>query len=193
MTEGRRTMHRLSSALLLVSLLLAGCAHNMADRGADASIVYGYMDMSDAPTGMTYLTLQQVKPRTKEPYWQTGVQKVDGGYVFYHYGLPPGTYQITEFGGQNCLLIFCGTPYAYSFPLQGHNASALVIGKPGVYFVGSFKYKRIRNGIFRADNFDVVAAQDHPPQTDLLQALAKDAPQNPAIQAQLQAAMGGTR
>lgn len=183
--------HALASLLAIV--LLAGCTNNMKDRAADASIVYGYMDMSEAPTDLDWVALQQVKPRTKEPFWQAGVQKVGKGYVFYHYGLPPGTYQLNEFGGQNSFLIFGGTPYTYSFPRQGRNETALEVGKPGVYFAGAFKYKRIKNGLFKADNFEVVPITEFPARAAMLEAMQKDAPQHPAVQAQLQSALAKAR
>ncbi|MFZ5724654.1 MAG: hypothetical protein ACOY33_13465 [Pseudomonadota bacterium] len=175
-------------AVALLAFLLGACANNMADRAANGSVVYGYIDMSEAPTGLDWLSLLQVKPKTKEPYWQTGTEKVEKGYLFFHYGLTPGTYQISEFGGADRFLIFSGTPYVYSFSRQGRNESAIEIGKPGVYFIGAFKYKRIKNGFFKADNFDVVAVKEHPPKQLMLDTLLREAPEHAVVQSQLKAA-----
>lgn len=179
----------LSVAVVALALtLLSACTNNMKDRTADASVVYGYLDMEDAPTDLDWLTIQQVKPKTKEPYWHAGVEKVEKGYMFYHYGLPPGTYQVNEFGGQNSFLIFGGTPHVYSFGRQGRNESAIEIKKPGVYFIGAFRFKRYKNGFFKAQTFDIEAVKEHPPRKAMLDALLLDAPEHPGVQAQLKAA-----
>jgi len=180
---------QLSAAVAVVALiLLSGCANNFKDRAADASVAYGFIDMEDAPTDLDWLTIQQVKPKTKEPYWHAGVQKVEKGYLFYHYGLPPGTYQVTEFGGQNSFLIFSGTPHTYSFGRQGRNESAIEIKKPGVHFIGAFRFKRYKNGFFKAETFDIEAVKEHPPHKAMIEELLLDAPEHPGIQAQLKTA-----
>jgi len=139
--------------LLLAAVTLSACASGwqaVDDPPESTVMVYGYLDMEDAPTVVDYLHLKQVKPKSERPYWATGV---DEGY-FYSTGLVPGSYQFSTFGGVNCLLgnFLCGTPHEYSFPAQ---SEGFRFAKPGLYFLGSYKYKHIDRGLFKADNFDI--------------------------------------
>jgi hypothetical protein len=139
-------------ALLLVTTTLAACSgwQKVDDPPESTVMVYGFLDMEDAPTVVDYVHLKQVKPKSERPYWGTGVED---GY-FYSTGLVPGSYQFSTFGGVNCLLgnFLCGTPHEYSFPAQTEGFRFL---KPGLYFLGSYKYKHIDQGFFKADNFEI--------------------------------------
>jgi hypothetical protein len=83
--------HRLRFALALMTLgALAGCASGGHGRSIDDpsnSSVFGYVDMSEAPTSVTWATILQVAPAVEKPYWGTDVR--DG--LFYTSYLPPGT------------------------------------------------------------------------------------------------------
>lgn len=140
------------SALVLAATTLAACStwQTVDDPPETTVMVYGYLDMEDAPTVVDYVHLKQVKPKSETPYWSTAV---DEGH-FFATGLVPGSYQFSNFGGVNCLLgnFLCGTPHEYSFPAQGEGFR---FPKPGLYFLGSYKYKHIDRGMFKADNFDI--------------------------------------
>lgn len=140
------------SALLLAAATLTGCStwQKVDDPPESTALVYGYLDMEDAPTVLDYLHLKQVKPKSERPYWSTGVDK---GY-FFASGLVPGSYQFSNFGGVNCLIggFLCGTPHEYSFPAQGEGFR---FPRPGLYFLGSYKYEHIDRGFFKSDNFDI--------------------------------------
>lgn len=116
----------------------------------DASLVCGYLDMSDAPSQLEYFTVKQVLPKSDKPYWIFGVR--DG--VFCHLALPPGSYQLSEFGGTSGLhlgfITLGGSDYKFIFPAQ---ASGFRVPKPGVHFIGSFKYKK--TGTFFNRKFDI--------------------------------------
>lgn len=139
-------------ALLLTAASLAGCStwQKVDDPPESTVMVYGYLDMEDAPTVVDYVILKQVKPKAERPYWSMGVDK---GH-FFSTGLVPGSYQFSTFGGVNCLLgnFLCGTPHEYSFPAQG---DGFRFAKPGLYFLGSYKYRHIDQGFFKADNFEI--------------------------------------
>ena len=102
--------------------------------------------MDDAPTSIAYASLQQVAPPSEAPYWSLAVRKG----LFYSAYLPPGSYQLSRFGGSG----FWAGEHAYNFPRQG-NQTALRIEKPGIYFLGSFKYKTEKSGVFEPGKFSM--------------------------------------
>ena len=129
--------------------LLGGCAGGGHGRSIDDpsnSLVFGYVDMSDAPTSVSWATIMQVAPPTEKPYWGTDVR--DG--LFYTYYLPPGSYKLSALGGSG----FFKGQYQYNFPKQGSD-QAVRVAKPGIYYLGSYKYKKVKTGIFEADKFAI--------------------------------------
>jgi hypothetical protein len=155
--------------LLIALIALTACStwQKVDDPPESTVMVYGYLDMEDAPTVVDYVHLKQVKPKTDTPYWSTGV---DEGY-FFSTGLVPGSYQFSTFGGVDCLLgnFLCGTPHEYSFPAQ---TDGFRFPKPGLYFLGSYKYKHIDRGMFKADNFDIERIKA-PTELDVLKKVRK--------------------
>lgn len=157
-------------ALVAVVFLIAGCGSSpvmlRSDRGPDQyALVYGYIDMKDAPVGMDWITFRQVLPKTDKPFWHAAVS--DG--MFYISVLKPGMYQLDSFGGAP----FIGNTY-YTFPIprQGNDFGRFKISKPGVYYIGSFKYQAIHTGFFSPDKFNLVS-EASPSRTDLLNRLLK--------------------
>jgi hypothetical protein len=154
--------HRIWLVFGLITLgLLAGCASSGPERDINDptnSLVFGYIDMDDAPTGVTSASIVQVAPPSDTPYWGLGVNKG----LFYNSYLPPGSYQLSKFSGSG----FFAGQHEYSFPRQG-NQTALRIVKPGIYFLGSFKYKKVKTGIFEQDKF-AIEKIDKPTEADLL-------------------------
>ena len=169
---------------LLAAALSAGCASSGHERDINDptnSLVFGYIDMDDAPTSISYATIQQVAPPTDAPYWGLAVKKG----LFYHVALPPGSYQLSSFGGSG----FLSGEHRYSFPRQG-NQTALRIDKPGIYFLGSFKYKNVKTGMFEQGKFSIDPV-NKPTEADLLRRILdegsgiKDSAWRDKIQARL--------
>lgn len=136
-------------ALLAALALLAGCGTSGPTRRIDDpanSLVFGYIDMSDAPTGVDAAWLQQLSPPTEAPYWSLGVNKglFQSGYI------PPGTYQISRFFGSG----FFAGKNNYDFPRQG-NPTSVRIDKPGIYFLGAYKYRSEKSGFFEPGKFSI--------------------------------------
>ena len=154
--------HRNWLAYGLITLgLLAGCASRGPERDINDptnSLVFGHIDMEDAPTGVTYASLMQVAPPSNAPYWGLAVRKG----LFYSAYLPPGSYQLSRFGGSG----FFAGQHEYNFPRQG-SQTALRIVKPGIYFLGSFKYKKVKSGMFEQSKF-AIEKIDKPTESDLL-------------------------
>ena len=148
--------------------LLAGCASSGGPErdinDPNNSLVFGYIDMEDAPTDMTYAHLKQVFPATEFPYWPMGVED---GLILQQY-LPPGGYQLSNFGGSG----FLSGEHEYSFPNFGKNATAVRIDEPGIYFIGAFKYKEVDTGFFEQGKFDMERISS-PSERELLQRISE--------------------
>lgn len=112
------------------------------------SIVFGYLDMDDAPTKLKWISMKRVRPRTPKPYYNFWVKK---GF-FYRASVPLGSYHFDSFGGYSGMR---NTDFSFEFPKQGRGEIDPVIKKQGVYFVGSYKYKKIKTGIFKPKQFDI--------------------------------------
>src|SRR5262245_1136364 len=141
--------NRIWLAFYLLALALTGCATGGKERDINDpsnSLVFGYVDMDDAPTKISYASLQQVAPPTNAPYWGLAVRKG----LFYSAYVPTGSYQLSSFGGSG----FFAGEHRYNFPRQG-NQTALRIDKPGIYFLGSFKYKTEKSGMFEQGKFSM--------------------------------------
>lgn len=135
--------------LMLSVLLLQGCSAHMRDpENQAAALVYGYMDMDEAPSSLSYATLKQYKPVPKEDeaYWNT--VGVDG--MFWWDQIIPGSFQLVHFSGSSW---WKNAVYNYSMPEYQKNDSAIVIKKPGLYYLGAYKYKD--TGSWFSPKFDI--------------------------------------
>lgn len=147
---------------LLTLGLLAGCAgsgHGRHIDDASNSLVFGYVDMSDAPTSVASASIMQVAPPTEKPYWGTDVR--DG--LFYTPYLPPGSYKLASLSGSG----FFKGDYQYNFPKQGRGDTGVRIAKPGIYFLGSYKYKKVKTGFFEGGKFTIERVKS-PSEAELL-------------------------
>ena len=152
---------------VLALALSAGCASSGHERDINDptnSLVFGYIDMDDAPTSISYASIMQVAPPTQAPYWSLAVRKG----LFYTAYLPPGSYQLSRFGGSG----FLAGEHQYNFPRQG-NQTALRIEKPGIYFLGSYKYKDVKSGMFEAGKFSIENV-NKPTEAELLRRILDD-------------------
>lgn len=164
--------NRVAIALLLAALAaLAGCAgggHGRDINDPTNSLVFGYVDMSDAPTKVSGAQIMQVAPPTDRPYWGTDVR--DG--LFYTYYLPPGSYKLSTLHGSS----FLRGDYQYNFPRQGGGNTTVRIDKPGIYFLGAYKYKTVKTGFFEAGKFGIEPVAS-PSEAELLQRMLDKDPE----------------
>lgn len=154
--------------LLLASVLaLSGCVSTGPSRDMNDptnSLIFGYIDMEDAPTDLEYAHVKQVFPPSEYPYWWMGAE--DG--ILYNGVVPPGGYQMANFGGSS----FLGGPVEYNFPNYGRNQTAVRIDSPGIYFMGAFKYVEVDTGFLEADKFSMEPIAS-PGERELLERIAK--------------------
>ncbi len=130
------------------------------------SLVFGYIDMSDAPTKVDGAWLQQVSAPTDASYWSMGVENG----LFYNPFIQPGTYQLSKFSGTGVM----AGPHEYQFPRQGRNETAVTIDRPGLYFLGSFKYVTAqKGGMFKQGKFSIQPTAE-PTEAELLRRMLQD-------------------
>lgn len=133
---------------LVTVVALGGCASTkgLSEMEADHALVLGYIDMDEAPASrLTAFSLRQVMPKSDKPFWH--MRTHDG--VFYLENLPFGSYQLNQFGGPGGFLSNVSF-YWFDFPRQNEGFR---ITKPGVYYAGSFKYKKA--GTFFRPKFEL--------------------------------------
>lgn len=113
-------------------------------RSAQMSLAFGYIDMTDAEPGLQWIRFQQLAPTPSED--KLAGRTKDG--LFLMDNLAPGSYQIYDFGGRGGGVFAKGYLYAsypLSFPVTRQSGFLRVtVGKPGVYFMGAYKYVNIR-------------------------------------------------
>ncbi len=163
-------IERFRHLILLVSTaLLVACGSGAIGPERDIndpgnSLVYAYVDMSEAPTRIDGASL---KPQGEEGYWHMNVAK-DGQLLSQPY-LPPGAYQIATLEGSG---FFAGNN-VYSFPTYGRNQTAVRIQKPGIYFMGAYRYAKVKTGMFEGGKF-AIERVNSPSEVELLQRLQKE-------------------
>lgn len=192
---------RILLAVLLASSL-SSCALNFKPNGGkkianfeDRSIVYAWIDMQEADSNIQTATLERLQPVTKERLYTLGVARYKTGYILYHIGLAEGAYKLSHFYGMDCFFGFflCDNGTVYDLPKQGREGG-VVVGKPGVYFIGAMKYKHVKTGFWQAGKFGFEEDKNAPSQREMLQVihdrLAKKHPQQMRRIAPMLAAKG---
>ena len=145
-------------SLIAIATSLVACAGAPVDpNDTTRSVIFGYIDMDEAPTSVDWVFIQHYDG-TSDGY------SVDANKgLFYHVGVKPGPYQVTQLGGSG----FLAGNVIYNFPDSGRNETALIVEQPGAYFAGSFGYQKIKTGIFEQKQFDIQAI-DSPTEVEVL-------------------------
>lgn len=170
--------------ILVTLLLLSGCAGfgNDISNYEQRSVVYGWINIDDVDGNSLFsVSMKQYKPKTNKPFYNMAIEKMEGGYLFYHYGFNAGSYKADSARAQTCVLILCGnTINEYSFGQQGTDG-AVIIDQPGVYFVGGFELIEEETGFFEQAKFRVKAADNVPAKTEMLKVLIENSPKTHPI------------
>lgn len=179
----------------LVPLLLTGCMFVSVSKQQpqqDGALVFGYLDMSKAPSDLKYFSVRQLKPANRSGVvWTFGVYK----NVFYHLGLPAGSYEFDEFGGVHGMNMGCfylGTfllntpePYRYKF---GEDTGRFSAEERGVRFVGTHKYLKAGNFLFEKFDIKKLPYPDGQGVLErLLPVLEKEYPKRPGLEKRVRA------
>lgn len=131
----RRIMTSLLGLIILTTI--AGCATDHLLRKPEnnkMSLVVVYIDTSEASLKLTWAEAKRVKP--KPTLWYQFGLNPDG--ILYNNLIDPGAYVFVRLGG-----VTNKREMTRQLPQQGRGKLAMVIKEPGVYFLGSYKYKRI--------------------------------------------------
>jgi hypothetical protein len=166
--------------LSCLALLLSACVVQLGPDPVipitnydERSTAYGWLDTTDVETNrLNYVNLYQFRPQTNKPYYEAKVVKFKNGFLYFSQALPLGSFKTISAGGQRCTGPLCGTTlYKYSFGKQGDAVAAVVIEKPGVYYLGAHKMKQTESAGFLSGQgkFTVVPAPNPPTQRELLE------------------------
>ena len=122
--------------VLLGVVLILGCSTTTTPKLGkpeieNGSLVFGYIDMEDAPSWYQWIEMKSETQPKKEPryFWVK-----DG--MFFRVDVSPDRYRLTEFGGSNR---YTNSEFRFTLPEQPQFRRE--INKPGVYFIGSYRYK----------------------------------------------------
>lgn len=154
--------------LLLVvasSLMLSACGGVKPFKNPiqqEESLVFGYIDMDDAPCLLDWVDMKRLQPKTDKPYYNFAVK--DG--MFYRTYTPPGVYKFDAFGGASFIR---NANFTFKFP-QGKGEMDREIKKTGIYYVGSYKYVKVKTRFFEPGKFDYERIQK-PSEKELLERL----------------------
>ncbi len=168
------------AVLAVVAVALGGCTSNKIKddkESASKSLIFGYVDMHEAPTDLDWLSMRQVLPKTDKPYWY---EFTDDG-MFWNSHLGNGAYQMYAFGGHSG---WRNADYTFELPRQYAEGLRVKIDKPGIYYLGSYKYIKVKTGFFEQDKFDFVPVKS-PSERELLERLLKDYTRGPEWEARI--------
>lgn len=151
--------------VLFFTICITGCSTApVSENDETLSLVFGYFDMNNAPTKAQWVGLKQYGGKDAGTY-RLSVQ--DG--LFFHVGIEPGSYQVDKFGGSS----FWRGEYVYNFGGKGRNATATRLQKPGVYFLGAYRYvNHSGKGFFDPAQFDMEPVKT-PTEKELLERVVK--------------------
>jgi len=143
-------------------------------ESAGKILVFGHLDMKEAPSGLTRVTLKQVLPKADEPYWS---MRLDDG-LFYCENMPQGSYMLDGFEGMSGIPLgifyLGGQQYVYNIPTQAADFTRYRLQGAGLHYLGSIAFKRLASGAARffgfESKFDIVQS-DSPSESELLQRL----------------------
>jgi hypothetical protein len=176
------------AGLLVFALTLSGCGGGVKafvkSVEEEESLVFGHLDMDEAPTNLDWVSMKRLRPVSKTPYYSFGID----GSMFYRTHTPPGTYKFESFGGSSVLR---NADYKFKFPDQGKGEMDRVISSTGLYYVGSYKFKRVKTGFFEQGKFSLEKV-DKPSEKELLMKLLEKA-QHPSWKAVIQKRIGELR
>lgn len=167
----------LKLALPALVLALAACATTepVDSKDETLSLVYGYVDMSAAPSKLEWVSIKQY---SGEGGWYR-VPARDG--LFWHIGVEPGSYQVEKFGGEAGSFL-TRRDVEYNFGTRGRNGTATRISTPGVFFMGAYQYVDHPGGFWKQDKFEMRPLTT-PSEKELLQRLIAKLESDPDMRA----------
>ena len=170
----------------LVAAAISSCTfagRDVSDPHLDAkaevkgAFVYGYIDMQDAKSDLNWAFLKQTEPKVFDPDFTARTFKS----AFYLENLPQGTFRLNGFGGNTWSFFHAGrlfATYPVDYELQLASNVSVDIRKPGIYYLGAFRYVRHKGGFLEDDTFELKRAST-PSERDVLQIILPEASGSP--------------
>lgn len=148
---------------LLIALVLGGCISTFQGRdtpdkkvdqrdGKKMSFVFGYIDTGDAESDVEWAQLKQLEPRVFDPDKPARAHED----VFYVENLLTGKYRLESFGGNTLSFFHRGyfiATHSIDYQMNIDDPVLITIKKPGVHFMGSYKFFEVERGFFEKDQF----------------------------------------
>jgi hypothetical protein len=144
------------ACFLFITALFHGCGGGLSKMvkeqdSPDTALLFGYIDMNDAPSNLESASLRQYAPKGGEPYIP---MRADRDGLFYRENVPKGSYGLDTFGGRGWTL-GCGSfmkeRHYYNFPEEGFKYNQFRLTNSGLFFLGSYKMKKIKGKYEFAD------------------------------------------
>ena len=135
--------------LLVLAAFAAGCNARLSkmvdeQNSPDTALLFGYIDMSDAPSNLEWADLRQ---STLKRYESGMAMRGDGEGLFYRENLPKGSYSISSIGGRGWTagcLSFGKERYSYQLTDEGFKLHKFNLTKSGIVFLGSYKMSKVK-------------------------------------------------
>lgn len=127
----------------------------------DSILIFGYINDAAAPFTMEWGDMKQVKPATDEPMKDF---RSNNKGLFYLENLPVGSYEIMNVGGPEKGL--SNLYYDWDMPQDRDDAAfrkrmQIQAKKPGLYFVGSYKINKLKDGgMFGSDIYETIMTDE---------------------------------
>ncbi len=136
--------------LLVITALFYGCSARLSKMAeeqdsSDTALLFGYIDMKDAPSNLESVNLRQSPPRSSDPNIP---MRADDEGLFYRENVPKGSYSLSTFGGRGWTLGFLSfgkERYYYTFPDEGFKYKKFNLTKTGLVFLGSYKMNKVKS------------------------------------------------
>ncbi len=131
----KKKLPYIAAGLLIMIFVINGCGGTKPSDPKDPtlSLVFGYIDMEDAPSSMGWLTIKQHKPKPQMVY---GCAIDDG--LFWNTGVRIGSHRVEGFGKIHG---FLGRKNYYYAAIP---ETQIRIKRPGLYFMGAYKFKVVK-------------------------------------------------
>ena len=171
-------------ALILGVLALSGCMAPQIDDYSGRSVVYGWVDLSEAAGNrVTGAGLRAFNEPPNKNIYPMGSKKLGNGFLVYHYGVKPGPVKLGTVSAMSCIGLCGNVVNVYDFGAQGGDIAAARVNGQNAYFLGSYGLKTRRTLFFGPRDFEVNRVRG-PSRKQMLEAILADAPedQKPLIQ-----------
>ena len=165
MHQRKNSNHTWIRTILPIILIgaLSACAGKpkLEKRSSDNnSLVFGYIDISSMDVKTTWTSIKRVFPQQDKPYYKMGVLRGEindnkYGAIIFNEDLPFGSYKVTRISGHYWSFL---SKYGvrYGFPEAGSTQLSVRINKPGIYYLGAYKLKRVGSSWAWNEKFELI-------------------------------------